>query len=173
VALQHFVGPWLLFQFLDPIHSRGISPSQGLYLHKRQHKHRINAHTDIHALSGIRTNDHRVRASEGISCFRPLSYCNRHTLNMPKKMGNVNSNSHIMNQPSSHTFKESMSQIHYAEHESLTLSLIRPLYHYVHIWVINNVFSCRNPSYNLWTHNAAAWKSKQIDIVENLNSVSR
>jgi hypothetical protein len=30
---------------------RVISPSQGRYLHTGQHKHRINAHTDIHALS--------------------------------------------------------------------------------------------------------------------------
>jgi hypothetical protein len=44
---------------------RVISPSQGLYLHI-EHKHRINAHnTDIHALSGIRTHDPRVRASKG------------------------------------------------------------------------------------------------------------
>jgi hypothetical protein len=44
---------------------RGISPSQGLYLHTEQHKHRIIAHnTDIHTLSGIRTHDPSVRASE-------------------------------------------------------------------------------------------------------------
>jgi hypothetical protein len=42
--LQPFVGPWPLFQFVDPIHRRGISPSQGLYLHTEQHEHRINAH---------------------------------------------------------------------------------------------------------------------------------
>jgi hypothetical protein len=41
-----------------------ISPSQGRYLHTEQHKHRINAHTDIHALSGIRNHDPRVQASE-------------------------------------------------------------------------------------------------------------
>jgi hypothetical protein len=43
---------------------RVISPSQGRYLHTQQHKHRINAHTDIYALSGIRTHDPSVRASE-------------------------------------------------------------------------------------------------------------
>jgi hypothetical protein len=32
---------------------RVISPSQGRYLYTGQHKHRINAHTDIHALSWI------------------------------------------------------------------------------------------------------------------------
>jgi hypothetical protein len=36
---------------------RGISPSQGRYLHTEQHKHR-----DIHALSGIRAHDPSVRA---------------------------------------------------------------------------------------------------------------
>jgi hypothetical protein len=51
---------------------RGISPLQGLYLNTEQHKHRINAHnTDIHALSGIRNHDPRVRASEDSSCLRP------------------------------------------------------------------------------------------------------
>jgi hypothetical protein len=43
---------------------RVINPSQGRYLHTGQHKHRINAHTDVHALSGIRTHDPSVRASE-------------------------------------------------------------------------------------------------------------
>jgi hypothetical protein len=48
-----------------------ISPSQGRYLYTGQNKHRINAHTDIHALSGIRTQDPGVRASEDSSFFRP------------------------------------------------------------------------------------------------------
>jgi hypothetical protein len=48
---------------------RGISPYQGLYLHTEQHKHRINAHTDIHALSGVRTHDPGVRVSEDSSCL--------------------------------------------------------------------------------------------------------
>jgi hypothetical protein len=57
---------------------RGISPSQGLYLHTEQHKHRINVHcTDIHALSGIRTYDPSVRASADISCLRPRGHCDR------------------------------------------------------------------------------------------------
>jgi hypothetical protein len=52
------VGPGLPFSFLivftqtvgllGPV----ISPSQGRYLHTGQHKHRLNAHIDIHALSG-------------------------------------------------------------------------------------------------------------------------
>jgi hypothetical protein len=57
---------------------RGISPLQGRYLHTGQHKHRINAHTDIHALSGNRTHDPSVRASEDSSCLRPPGHCDEH-----------------------------------------------------------------------------------------------
>jgi hypothetical protein len=57
MVLQHFVGPWSVV----PLH--GISPSQGLYLHTEQHKHRINGHnTDIHPLNTIRTHDPSVQA---------------------------------------------------------------------------------------------------------------
>jgi hypothetical protein len=38
---------------------RVISPSQGRYLHTGQRQHRINAHIDIHAVSGIRTHEYR------------------------------------------------------------------------------------------------------------------
>jgi hypothetical protein len=84
VAVQSFFGFWPLFQFLNPIHSRkdsldeGISPSQSRYLHTEQHKHRINAHIYIHALSGFRTDDSNVRASEDSSCLRPRGHCERH-----------------------------------------------------------------------------------------------
>jgi hypothetical protein len=44
---------------------RRIGPSQGRYLNTGQHKHRINAHTDIHALNGILTHEPSVRASKG------------------------------------------------------------------------------------------------------------
>jgi hypothetical protein len=49
MALQSFVWPWALFQFLDLLQSVGslgrvISPSQGRDLHTGQHKLRINAH---------------------------------------------------------------------------------------------------------------------------------
>jgi hypothetical protein len=43
---------------------RVISPSHGCYLNTEQHKHRINAYTNIHALSGIRNHDPSVRAGE-------------------------------------------------------------------------------------------------------------
>jgi hypothetical protein len=46
-------------QFLE----RGVNSSQGRYLHN----HRINAHTNIHASSGIRTHDRSVRAGENSS----------------------------------------------------------------------------------------------------------
>jgi hypothetical protein len=51
---------------------------QGLYINTGRHKHRINTHTpNIHALSGIRTHDHGVRASEDSSYHRPLGYRDR------------------------------------------------------------------------------------------------
>jgi hypothetical protein len=56
---------------------RGISPSQGRYLRTGQHKHKINAHADIHAFSEIRTHDPSVRAKEDISCLRPRGHCDR------------------------------------------------------------------------------------------------
>jgi hypothetical protein len=82
MAIQPFVEPWPLFQFLDTqsveLLGRGISPLQGLCLHTELHKHRINAHnTDIHSLSGIRAHDLSVRASEDSSCLRPRGYCDR------------------------------------------------------------------------------------------------
>jgi hypothetical protein len=43
-----------------------ISQSHGRYLHTGQHKHRINAHIDIHALSGISANNPSVRAAKTI-----------------------------------------------------------------------------------------------------------
>jgi hypothetical protein len=56
----------------------GISLSNGLYLYTEQHKYRINTHnTDIHALSGIRTQDLSVRAGEDSSYLRPRGHCDR------------------------------------------------------------------------------------------------
>jgi hypothetical protein len=68
-------GPWPLLQFVviftQTVGLLGllISPSQGRYLHTGQHKHRINAHTDIRALNGIRIHNPSVRASEDSSCL--------------------------------------------------------------------------------------------------------
>jgi hypothetical protein len=87
MALQPFfllLGPSPFFSFIIcftqtvGLLGRVISPSQGLYLHTGQHKHRINAHTNIHASSRIRTYDPSVRASEDSSCLRPLGYRGRH-----------------------------------------------------------------------------------------------
>jgi hypothetical protein len=42
---------------------------------------RINAHnTDIHALSGVRTHDPSVQASEDSSCLRARGHCDRHKI---------------------------------------------------------------------------------------------
>jgi hypothetical protein len=84
IALQPFVGPWPLFQFLDPIYSRVRTPWMGdqpfarpLPTH-RTTKHRINAHnTDIHALSEVRTHDPSVRASDDSSYLTPRGLCDR------------------------------------------------------------------------------------------------
>jgi hypothetical protein len=82
MALQLFVGSRPRLQFRNfftqtvGILGRVISPSQGRYLHSGQHKHRIYAQTNIHVLSGIRTHDRSVRASEDSSCFRPRGHCN-------------------------------------------------------------------------------------------------
>jgi hypothetical protein len=46
--------------------------------HRTTHKQNKRIHTpNIHALSGIRTHDPSVRASEDSSCLRPLGYCDR------------------------------------------------------------------------------------------------
>jgi hypothetical protein len=82
------LGPGLFFIFVIfftqtvGLLGRVINPSQGRYLHTGQHKHKINAHTDIHALSRIRTHDPSVRASEDSSCLRPRGQCERQRLNI-------------------------------------------------------------------------------------------
>jgi hypothetical protein len=45
--------------------------------HTGQQTNRINAHTDIHALSGIRIHDPRVQAGEDGSCLRSRGHCDR------------------------------------------------------------------------------------------------
>jgi hypothetical protein len=80
---QPIQGPRPLIQFRNHfpqtvgLLGRVISPSQGLYLNAGQHKHRINACTNIHALSEIQTHDPSVRASEDSSCLRPRGYRDR------------------------------------------------------------------------------------------------
>jgi hypothetical protein len=78
-------GPWPLIQFRNHflqtvgLFGRVISPSQGRYLHTGQRIHTPNTH----ALSGIRTHDPGVRASEDSSCLRPRG-CDR--LCVPKRL---------------------------------------------------------------------------------------
>jgi hypothetical protein len=94
-VINSFIHQWLCSPLLDPglffsfvvfftesvgFIGRVISPSQGLYLYTGQHKRRINAYTDIHALSGFRTQDINVIIrliskvmEENILC--PLSPC--------------------------------------------------------------------------------------------------
>jgi hypothetical protein len=88
-VLRPFVGLWPPLQFRNHLYTDGrtpwvlgrvISPSQGRYLYTGQHKHKVNAHIDIHALSGIRTHDPSVRAGEDGSCLRPRGLCDRHVL---------------------------------------------------------------------------------------------
>jgi hypothetical protein len=75
MALQPFVGPGLFFSFLiiftQTVGLLGgvVSPSQSRYIHAGQHKHRINARTDIHALSGIQPT---IPAFEGTKTVHAL-----------------------------------------------------------------------------------------------------
>jgi hypothetical protein len=73
------LGPWPLFQFLDlftqsvGLLGRGISSSQGRYLHTEQHKHWINA--DIYTSRWIRNHNPSVWAGKDCSC---LGHCDWH-----------------------------------------------------------------------------------------------
>jgi hypothetical protein len=86
MALQPFFQHSSLLQFRNHfpqtvgLLGRVISPAQGPYLHTGQHKQRIKAHTDIHALIGIRTRDPSILASEDSSCLRPRGHCERRLL---------------------------------------------------------------------------------------------
>jgi hypothetical protein len=81
MALQSFFGSLTLPKFRNLFYTvgrtpwMGISPSQGRYLHRTTN--RINAHTDIHVLSGIRTHNPSVWASENSSDLRPYGHCDR------------------------------------------------------------------------------------------------
>jgi hypothetical protein len=80
MPLQPSLGPGRFFQFINLIHSRydsldGGSARRKAATYTGQHKHRINAKTNIYALSGIRTHDPSVRVGEGISFLRPRGHC--------------------------------------------------------------------------------------------------
>jgi len=57
---------------------RGISPSQGHYLHRTAQQRKTRTH--IHASSGIRTHDPSVRAVEDRTCLRPRGHWDRHII---------------------------------------------------------------------------------------------
>jgi hypothetical protein len=80
-----FVGPWPLFQFLNPTHRHtvGRTPWTGdqpvarpLPTHRTTQTQK-KRQTDIHALSGIRTHDPSVWASEDSSWLRLRGYCDQ------------------------------------------------------------------------------------------------
>jgi hypothetical protein len=76
-TLAAFSVAWFYIQSVGQL-GQGIRPLQGLYLYTEQNKRRINTHiTDIHALSGIRTHDLSVRASEDSSCLKLRGHCDR------------------------------------------------------------------------------------------------
>jgi hypothetical protein len=83
VVLQPFVGSWLIFQFLDPIHKsvgllgRGTSPLQDLYLHTEQYKLRIHTIQTSIPWVGFEPPDLSVRESEDGSCLRPRGHRDR------------------------------------------------------------------------------------------------
>jgi hypothetical protein len=64
---------------------RVISTSQGRYLHTGQHKHRINAHTDIHAWVGFDTT---IPASDGVKIVHALGHAT--TVIDPSKYNIIN-----------------------------------------------------------------------------------
>jgi hypothetical protein len=85
MALQPFVGPWPLLQFHNLFYTGGRTPWTGdqpvarpLPTHRTTQTQNKRRHTDIHALSGIRTHDPSVRASEDSSCLRAHGPCDRH-----------------------------------------------------------------------------------------------
>jgi hypothetical protein len=81
MALQPFVGRWPLFNFLI-LYRVGRTPWTGdqpvarpLPTHRTTQTQKKAQNTDIHVLSGIRTHDPSVRASEGSSCLRLRGHC--------------------------------------------------------------------------------------------------
>jgi hypothetical protein len=76
MVLQPFVGPWPLLLFRDLFYTDGRTPWTGDEPVARPlPTHRINVHTHICALSGIRTDDPSVRGSKDSACLRPRGHC--------------------------------------------------------------------------------------------------
>jgi hypothetical protein len=64
-----------LFRQLVGLLGRGISPAQGLYLHRTTQDRKMR--TRIYASNGIRTQDPIVRAAEDSTCLRPRGHWDR------------------------------------------------------------------------------------------------
>jgi hypothetical protein len=84
MALQPFVGPWPLLQFRNHFYTDGRTPwtsdqpvARPLPIHRTAQTQNKYTHTDVHALSGIRTHDPSFGASEGSSCLRRRGHCDR------------------------------------------------------------------------------------------------
>jgi hypothetical protein len=81
MTLQPFVGPWPLLQFRNHFYTDGSTLwTSDQTISRPLPRHRATQtqnkpHTDICALSGIRTHDPIVRASEDSSCTRPRGRC--------------------------------------------------------------------------------------------------
>jgi hypothetical protein len=90
VALEFFVGNLVALQFLNLIHSLlqisldGGSTRRKAVAYTRNNSNTEQTHTDIHALSWIRTHDPKFRANEGNSCLRPRAHCDRPLQPYPK-----------------------------------------------------------------------------------------
>jgi hypothetical protein len=75
-ALEPFFGSWPLFSVLQPFYTdcripfREWAAHHKAAAHTQDNRHRINTHTNIHALGEIRTHDPSFRASEDSSCIR-------------------------------------------------------------------------------------------------------
>jgi hypothetical protein len=83
-AVQLFVGPWPLFQFLDLCTSsvgllgREISPSQGRYLHKTKSTQNERTQTSMPLVGFEPTIPAFEQRENDSSCFRPCDHCGRH-----------------------------------------------------------------------------------------------
>jgi hypothetical protein len=64
-----------LFGHLVGLLGRGISLTQGLYLHRTTQHRKTRTH--MHAPTGIRTRDPIVRAAEDSTCLRPRGHWDR------------------------------------------------------------------------------------------------
>jgi hypothetical protein len=85
MPLLPFVVPWLLFQFLYPIHNRhdfldDVWSRRKAATYTQNNINREWMHIDIHALCGIRTHDSTFRTSEDSSCPSPRGHCERHKI---------------------------------------------------------------------------------------------